>query len=141
MPVKQISISLENVPGKFSEVIDYLAENEISIFALSIADTADISIVRLVTHHPERASNVMRTHGYPVKMTEILAVEVPHHPGGLDAILKPLKQHSLNINYLYTSLRIGEKTVLIVDVDKMREALEVLEKSGVRLFGEELYEM
>jgi hypothetical protein len=141
MPIKQISISLENVPGKFSEVIDYLAENEISIFALSVADTADLSIVRLVTNHPERAANVLRTQGYSVKMTEVLAVEAANHPGGLDAILRPLKQHFLNINYLYTCLKIGERTVLIVDVDNKTEAMEILRKNGVQLYGEELYKM
>jgi ACT domain-containing protein len=91
MPVKQISVSLENVPGKLSEVSDYLGDNGINIIALMIADTADISAVRFVPSDVEKAVNVLRTHGYSVKVTEVLAVEAPNHPGGLNAVLKPLK--------------------------------------------------
>jgi len=139
MPVKQISVSLENVPGKLSEVSDYLGENGINIIALSIADTADISAVRFVANDPEKAINVLRTHGYSIKTTDVLAVEAPNHPGGLNAILKPLKEVSVNVSYLYTCLGAGEKTVLIVGVDKMDEAIQVLKKNWVHMFDEELY--
>jgi hypothetical protein len=139
MPVKQISVSLENVPGKLSEVSDYLGENGINIIALSIADTADISAVRFVANDPEKAINVLRTHGYSIKTTDVLAVEAPNHPGGLNAILKPLKEVSVNVSYLYTCLGAGEKTVLIVGVDKMDEAIQVLRKNWVHMFDEELY--
>jgi hypothetical protein len=139
MPVKQISVSLENVPGKLSEVSDYLGENGINIIALSIADTADISAVRFVANDPEKAINVLRSHGYSIKTTDVLAVEAPNHPGGLNAILKPLKEVSVNVSYLYTCLGAGEKTVLIVGVDKMDEAVQVLRKNWVHMFDEELY--
>ena len=139
MPVKQISVSLENVPGKLSEVSDYLGENGINIIALSIADTADISAVRFVANDPEKAINVLRTHGYSIKTTDVLAVEAPNHPGGLNAILKPLKEVSVNVSYLYTCLGAGEKTVLIVGVDKMDEAIQVLRKNWVHMFDDELY--
>ena len=139
MPVKQISVSLENVPGKLSEVSDYLGENGINIIALSIADTADISAIRFVANDPEKAINVLRSHGYSIKTTDVLAVEAPNHPGGLNAILKPLKEVSVNVSYLYTCLGAGEKTVLIVGVDKMDEAIQVLRKNWVHMFDEDLY--
>ena len=141
MPVKQISVSLENVPGKLSEVSEYLGENGVNIIALSVADTADISAVRFVANDPEKAANVLRTHGYSTKMTEVLAVETPNHPGGLNAILKPLKEVSVNVNYLYPCLGTGEKTVLIVGVDKMAEAVEILKKNWVHMYDEELYRL
>ena len=139
MPVKQISVSLENVPGKLSEVSDYLGENGINIIALSVADTADISAVRFVPSDPDRAVNVLRSHGYAIKLSEVLAVETPNHPGGLNAVLKPLKEVSINVSYLYTCLGTGEKTVLIVGVDKMEEATQVLKKNWVHMYDEELY--
>jgi len=139
MPVKQISVSLENAPGKLSEVSDYLGENGVNIIALSVADTADISAVRFVANDPEKAVNVLRSHGYPIKITEVLAVEAPNHPGGLNAVLKPLKQLSINVNYLYTCLGTGERTVLIVGVDKMEEAIQILKKNWVHMYDEELY--
>lgn len=139
MPVKQISVSLENVPGKLSEVSDYLGDNGINIIALSVADTADISAVRFVANDPEKAVNVLKSHGYSVKMTEVLAVEAPNHPGGLNAVLRPLKEMKINVNYLYTCLGRGENTVLIVGVDKMEEATQVLKKNWVHIYDQELY--
>jgi hypothetical protein len=139
VPVKQISVSLENVPGKLSEVSDYLGENGINIIALSVADTADISAIRFVASAPEKAANVLKSHGYSVKITDVLAVEAPNHPGGLNAVLKPLKEISVNVNYLYTCLGTGEKTVLIMGVDKMLEAIQVLRKNWVHMYDEELY--
>jgi hypothetical protein len=141
MPVKQISVSLENAPGKLSEMSDYLGENGINIIALSVADTTDISAIRFVTDAPEKAANVLRSHGYSIKTTDVLAVEAPNHPGGLNAILKPLKGISINVNYLYTCLGTGEKTVLIVGVDKMEEAIQILRKNWVHMYDEELYRL
>ena len=139
MPVKQITVSLENVPGKLSEVSGYLGENGINIIALSVADTADLSAVRFVVNDPEKASNILRSYGFPIKVSDVLAVETPNHPGGLNAILKPLKQVSINVNYLYTSLGGAGKSVVIVGVDKMDEAVQVLKKNWVHLYDEELY--
>ncbi len=139
MPVKQISVSLENVPGRLSEVSDYLGDNGINIIALSVADTADISAVRFVANDPEKAVNVLRSHGYSVKMTDVLAVEAPNHPGGLNAVLRPLKETKINVHYLYTCLGKGENTVLIVGVDKMEEAIQVLKRNWVHMYDEELY--
>lgn len=139
MPVKQISVSLENTPGKLSEVSDFLGENGINIIALSVADTADISAIRFVGNDPEKAANVLRSHGYSIKMTDVLAVEAPNHPGGLNAILRPLREVSINVNYLYTCLGTGEKTVLIMGVDKMEEAIQVLKKNWVHMLDEDLY--
>ena len=141
MPVKQLSISLENAPGKLSEVSDYLGANGINIIALSVADTADLSAVRFVANDPEKALNVLKSYGFPVKVSDVLAVETPNHPGGLNAILKPLKDLSINVNYLYTCLGGGEKTVLIVGVDKMAEAIQVLRQNWVHMYDEELYRL
>ncbi len=139
MSVKQISVSLENIPGKLSEVSDYLGENGINIIALSVADTADISAVRFVANDPEKAANILKSHGYSVRISEVLAVETPNHPGGLNAVLRPLKDVSINVSYLYTCLGTGEKTVLIVGVDKMDEAVSVLKKNWVHMYDEDLY--
>ncbi len=141
MSVKQISVSLENMPGKLSEVSEYLGENGINIIALSIADTADMSAIRFVPNDPEKAANVLKTHGYSIRITDVLAVETPNHPGGLNAVLKPLKEVSVNVNYLYPCLGTGEKTILIVGVDKIEDAIAVLKKNWVHMYDEELYRL
>jgi hypothetical protein len=71
----------------------------------------------------------------------VLAVETPNHPGGLNAILKPLREVFINVNYLYTCLGTGENTVLIVGVDKMGEAVQILKKNWVHMYDEELYRL
>jgi len=141
MYVKQISISLENVPGMFLAVSEYLGAEGINIRAISVADTSDMSTVRFVSDDPEKTANVLKSHGYSVRETDVIAVEVPDHPGGLQAVLKPLKQSNINVLYFYTYLGRGEsgQPIVIVGVDKTKEAMEVLSKNWVRTFGKEIY--
>ena len=141
MSVKQISVSLENVPGKLLGVSEYLGTEGINIRAISVADTSDISTVRFVSDNPGKAINVLRSHGYSVKETEVLAVEVPDHPGGLRAVLKPLKEAKVNVLYLYPYLGRGEsgQAIVILGVDRTEKAIEVLKRNWVHTFGKEIY--
>ncbi len=141
MCVKQISVSLENVPGKFLEVSECLGVEGINIRAISVADTSDISTVRFVPDDPAKTINVLRSRGYSVKETDVIAVEVPDHPGGLQAVLKPLKGANINVLYLYPYLGRGEsgQPIIIVGVDKTEEAIKVLKKNWVHTFGKEIY--
>jgi len=141
MCVKQISVSLENVPGKFLDVSERLGAEGINIRAISVADTSDISTVRFVTDDPVKTINVLRSHGYSIKETDVIAVEVPDHPGGLRAVLKPLKASNINVTYFYPYLGRGEsgQPIVIVGVDKTNEAIAVLQKNWVHTFGTEIY--
>jgi len=141
MCVKQISVSLENVPGKFLDVSECLGAEGINIRAISVADTSDISTVRFVTDDPVKTINVLRSHGYSIKETDVIAVEVPDHPGGLRAVLKPLKASNINVTYFYPYLGRGEsgQPIVIVGVDKTNEAIAVLKKNWVHTFGTEIY--
>ena len=141
MCIKQVSISLENVPGKFLDVSERLGTEGINIRAISVADTSDMSTVRFVTDDPKKTVNVLRSHSYSVKETDVIAVEVPDHPGGLQAVLKPLKSANINVLYLYPFLGRGEsgQPIVIVGVDKTQEAIEVLKKNWVHTFGQEIY--
>ena len=143
MSVKQISLSLENVPGKFLAVSEHLRVEGINIRAISVADTSDISTVRFVTDDPKKTERVLKSHGYIIKETEVIAVEVPDHPGGLVAILKPLKAAGINVLYLYTFLGRGEsgQPIVILGVDKTEEALNVLKQNWVHTFGKEIYSL
>jgi hypothetical protein len=143
MTVKQISISLENVPGKFLDISEYLGSEGVNIRAISVADTSDISTVRFVVDNPQKAINVLRSHGYSVKETDVLAVEVPDHPGGLKAVLKPLREAKINVTFFYPYLGRGEsgQPVVILGVDKIEEAVKLLEKNWVHTFGDEIYSL
>jgi hypothetical protein len=141
MPVKQISVSLDNIPGKFLAVSEFLRVEGINIRAISVADTSDISTVRFVADDPKKTTDVLKSHGYAIKETEVIAVEVPDHPGGLLAILKPLKSAGINVLYLYTFLGRGEsgQPIVILGVDKTEDALKVLDQNWVKTFGKEIY--
>ena len=141
MCVKQVSISLENTPGKFLDVSELLGAEGINIRAISVADTSDVSSVRFVTDEPDKTVNVLQSQGYSVRERDVLAVEVPDHPGGLQAILKPLKKADINVHYLYPYLGRGEsgQPIIIIGVDQTDKAVQVLNKNWVTTFGKEIY--
>ncbi len=143
MPVNQISVSLENVPGKFLDVSECLGIEGINIRAITVADTSDISTVRFVTDDPKRTLDVLKSHGYSVKETDVIAVEVPDHPGGLQAILRPLKAGGVNVLYFYPFLGRGESNnpIVIIGVDKTEEALDLLKANWIKTFNSEIYSL
>jgi hypothetical protein len=143
MSIKQISISLSNVPGKFLAVSENLGAEGINIRAITVADTSDISTVRFVTDDPKKTLTVLKSHGFSPKETDVIAVEVPDHPGGLQAILKPLKTAHINVHYFYPFLGRGEsgQPIVIIGVDKTEEAIATLKKNWVHTFGKEIYSL
>ena len=141
MAIKQISVSLENVPGTLMDISERLGIEGINIRAISVAEADKASAVRFVTDNPAKTMNVLRSHGYAVVETDVIAVEVPDHPGALLAVLKPLKAAKINVIYLYPFLGRGEsgQAIIILAVDKTQEAVNVLKKNWVRTFGREIY--
>lgn len=140
MAIKQLSVSLDNVPGSFSTVSELLGREGVNIRAISVADTSDISTVRFVVDDPEKAKNILAGHGYHPKETDVLAVETPDHPGGVNAVLKPLKTAGINVHYLYPHLgRIDDNAIVILGVDKTDEAQKVLAANWVKTLGPEVY--
>jgi hypothetical protein len=139
MPVLQISLSLEHALEHFSKIIDLLGENAINVIGFSVGNADS---VRFVANDPEKAAEVLKTQGYRAKLKPVLAVEAPNHPGGLNAILRPLNAAGIKVNYLYTCLtRGGDHALLIVDVDKTEKAISALRENWVHLLDDELYSM
>ncbi|MBU2053959.1 MAG: acetolactate synthase [Proteobacteria bacterium] len=142
MPVKQISVLLDNVPGNLSRLTNILDKEDITAKALLAASAAELSTVRMVVNDPERAAAVLESFGFNYEITPVLAAEVPLHPGGMNAILKPISNADINIHYLYTTInRIGRETIVILGVDKLDEAREVLLRNWIHLIEEEIYSL
>jgi hypothetical protein len=140
MVIKQLSVSLDNVPGSFSTVSELLGREGVNIRAISVADTSDISTVRFVVDDPEKARNILTGHGYSPKETEVLAVETPDHPGGINAVLKPLRTAGINVHYLYPHLgHIDGNAIVILGVDRTADAQQVLADNWVTTHGPEVY--
>jgi hypothetical protein len=141
MVVKQISVSLDNQPGMFLKISEVLGNEGINIRAISVADTSDISTVRFVSDNPDKTEAVLNSEGYSVRIKEVIAVEIPDHPGALQTLLKPLKDAAINVHYLYPFLGRGEsgQPIVIMGLDRTSEALDILKQNWVHTFGEEIY--
>ncbi len=134
MKVEQISIFLENKYGRLAEVTSILADAGINIRALSLADTADFGILRLIVDRTEEAKRVLKEQGFTVGKTEVIAVEVPDRPGGLSGILKALDGEGINVEYMYAFVRrSGENAIIIFRFDELERAIIALQKAGVRI--------
>ena len=141
MKVEQISIFLENKSGRLAEVTRILGESGVNIRALSLADTTDFGILRIIVNDNEKANDVLKKHNFTVGKTEVIAVEVPDNPGGLAGILDILKSENLNVEYMYAFVeRSGEYAVIIFRFDEIDRAIKVLGEKGVTVLpGEKVY--
>ena len=141
MKVEQISIFLENKSGRLAEVASVLAGAGINIRALSLADTTDFGILRLIVNDTEKAKQVLKDNGFTVGKTEVIAVEVPDRPGGLAHILKVMTEEGVNVEYMYAFVqRSGGNAIIIFRFDELEKAIHALQKAGVVILkGEDVY--
>lgn len=141
MQVEQISVFLENKAGRLAEVTRCLAVAKINIRALSLADTSDFGILRLIVDKPAVAKNALRECGFTVGVNAVVAVEVPDHPGGLDKILTLLQESDINVEYMYAYVRpLSNQAVLIFRFDKPEDALKVMQGNNIIVIpGETIY--
>ena len=140
--LKQISVVLKNVPGQLADLSELLGKEGVNIRAISVADTSEVSTVRIVVDEPAKALNILHGNAFQVYETEVLAVETPDHPGGLNAVVKPLKEAKINVHYLYPFLgRASDQAIVILGVDKIKDAEKVLKRNWVHTFGKEIYNL
>ena len=143
MKVEQISIFIENKSGRLAEITRILGEAGINIRALSLADTSDFGILRLIVNDGAKATTVLKEHGFTVSKTEVVAVEVPDRPGGLSTILQTLDREAINVEYMYAFVeRCGGNAVIIFRFDETEKAITVLKAQNFNMLeGSRLYNM
>jgi len=135
---KQISVFLENKAGRLSHVTKVLGEAEINIRALSIADTSDFGILRLIVNDPDKAYRILKEAGFTVSETEVIAVQVPDSPGGLATVLEQMTAENLNIEYLYAFLgTTGEDALVIFKVEDINRARNIFQAKGIKFLDEQ----
>ena len=141
MKVEQISIFIENKSGRLAEITRILGDAGINIRALSLADTSDFGILRLIVNDVETAKTVLKEKGFTVNKTEVVAVEVPDRPGGLSSLLQTLDADQINVEYMYAFVeRCGGNAVIIFRFDETDKAIGTLSGSGFTILeGERLY--
>ena len=132
MSVRQISVFLENKKGRLAELTDTLEREGINMRALSLADTMDFGVVRLIVDDVDRSLAVLRAAGFVAQVTEVVAIEVDDKPGGLHRILKVLDAAAINVEYLYAYVEKRKAAaVVICKVDDRGRAGEALKKAGI----------
>lgn len=143
MRVEQISVFLENKAGRLAEVTRILSEAGVNIRALSLADTSDFGILRLIVNDNNKAKEVLRAHGFTVGKTDVVAVEVEDRPGGLCKILDILDEAGVNVEYMYAFVQqSGDNAVIIFRFDNLDEAVRILTEKGVTVInGSKVYTM
>ena len=134
MGIKQISVFLENTTGRLCEVTQTLAKAGVNLRAISIADTADFGILRLIADKTEEAVNVLSSAGFTTRQTTVAAVEIEDKPGSLASLIGLFRESGINIEYLYASLEGGDgKAVVIFKLEEHEKGFEILKKSGLTL--------
>ena len=137
MQIRQISIYLENRPGQLSTICRDLAESGINIATLSLADTSDFGIVRMIVDDHEKAKSVLADKGHVVNVREVVAVCVPDRPGGMAEVMAVLDGAGANVEYSYAfAFHRGEKAVLVFRFGDNAKAESALKAAGYTTLGE-----
>lgn len=143
MTVQQISVFIENRAGRLAEATSALGEAGVNIRALSLAETSDFGILRLIVDRTNLAKEVLVKEGFTVDKTDVIAVQVPDRPMGLSNILKILDAEKIVVEYLYAFIeRCGDNAVIIFRFDNCNQAIAALTSQGVKvLSAEAVYNM
>ena len=139
MTLKQISVFLENKKGRLAEVVGLIAAEKINIRALSLADTADFGVLRLIVNDPEKCFSVLKDNSFVAQQTDVIAVEVPDRPGGLQQILQVFDAGGVNIEYMYAFVeKKSDNAIVIFRIERPDLAIQVLEKNKISVLSSDV---
>ena len=143
MFINQSSVFVENKAGRLAEITGLLEKNNIDIRALSIADTRDFGILRLIVNDPDTAERVLRDNGFTVSLTQVIAIGINDKPGGLAGAMKTLYENKISVEYMYAFIsRTDETAYVILRVEDNEKALDVLKKFHIKILtSEDIYTM
>lgn len=135
MKIHQISVFLENRPGRLAGLCQILAEAGVNLSTLTLAETGGFGLLRLITPDPDKTKEIVERAGYAATATEVVALQVPDRPGGLASVLRALEPHGISVEYMYAfAMRKGGDAVMVFRFDNMDRALAVLQAAGVNVF-------
>ena len=134
MKIKQLSIFIENQPGRLYKALEILAQEDVNIRALSLADTSEFAILRLVVNSPEKGMEILEKNNFIVKLTDIIGVELDDTPGGLTKVLKILNDENIDLEYLYAFTHDQtSKAILLMHANDLDEMINVLDSNNVKI--------
>jgi hypothetical protein len=141
MIIKQLSVFLENKSGRLTEVTEILGQAGINISALSIADTSEYGILRMVVSNPDEALVKLKENKFSVSLTDVACLSTPNEPGSLAKALKILSQEKISIEYMY-AFSMGEKAFVVIRTENIQKCIDTLQKHKMELLkASELYQI
>ena len=138
MTTKQISVFIENRKGRLGDILDVLKANNVNILSMSLADTAEYGLLRIISDKPHEGKLALSNAGFSSMLTEVFIVKVPHTPGGLHNILRTISDEEINVEYMYGLSVDGEDASIVVKTSDLEKADEIFTKRGIETisFGE-----
>lgn len=134
--MKQLSVFLENREGRLEDVLNLLKEENINIISLSLADTSDYGMLRLLVSDPEKGKKALRENGFSATISDIVAVTLPHKVGGLQQVLHTLYHAGINVEFMYALCTTTDEAAIAIKPSDLEKAQEVLAASGAHFFSE-----
>ena len=138
MKTKQISVFMENRSGRLAKITTTLGNAGVNIRAMSLADTSDFGILRLIVNNTDKARNTLSDHGFTVRISEVIAVAIPDAPGALGNLLSIMEHDGLNVEYMYAFVQKNmDQAIIIFHFDNIDKAIEILLENDVSVIDEE----
>jgi hypothetical protein len=134
--IRQLSVFLENKSGRLQEVLDVLGSENINITALTIADTSEYGILRLIVNDPENGYKHLKARGFSVNLTDVLSLLVSHKAGSLSKVLKKFSEEKLSIEYMY-AFSLGDKAIIVLRTDDRNKAFEIVDRNRFAVINED----
>jgi hypothetical protein len=142
MAVKQFRLETANVSGKLSNLSDVLGRHGVNIRAISVGqESAEVSSICIVVDDPKKAKNALSSEKIEFQEMGVLAVEMPDHPGGMNAVLRPLRDAKINVITMYPFIGRASNPVMILEVDNTATATDVLKRNWVKLWDKDVYRL
>lgn len=137
MVAKQLSVFIENRHGRLGEVLDVLKENNVNILSLSLADTTEYGLLRLIVNEPAVGKEKLLEKGFSSMLTDVLVVKIPHKAGSLQQFLKYIADKNVNVEYMYGLSIDGESASVVMKTSDPKKAEEVLKEKGISTLSTE----
>ena len=131
MTVNQVSVFIENRQGRLGEVLQVLKDNDVNILSMSLADTTEYGLLRLIVNDPERGKTALMEKGFSSMTTDVLVVKIPHTPGSLRDILEFISAGDINIEYMYGLSIEGEDASIVMKADDLQKTADLLRKNKI----------
>lgn len=138
MCVQQLSVFIENTPGKLADFTDLLAKYHIDILSLCVADTTNYGIARIIVSNADETAKILGENGYTLRKTEVMAVVIPDESGALAKVLRCLAEQQIVVEYLYSAVRgLKDKALIVFRVDQLEKAENLLKEKGYQLLTQQ----